>query len=1664
MSIPQLLLRLTVAGLGACATPTLHSETLTWDANTSTTGAQNGLGVWNTTNSNWWNGSANQSWVNAADAIANIGVVGGTVATPSGSVTLSVETNLQFKELRFLALGTATPSSTHQYTLNGNAAGRIMDFGANGLIQMEDFSSGSSQFASLGSNLVLKGSNLRIQKFGAGTAFQFLTLGMASNPDQTGNFTIGGSIYVSINNPNTLQAVDRIIVENGGSAVLNSAGTNYTKPFSLAGQGNSLLATGTSYGAIRVGVSNLTLSGDILLTADAGIHTNASGANGFTNTVINSPITDDGEGHAFHRYALTRGNGTLLLSAANTYGGATVLGRALSGYSGGITILDFTAATAPQNDVLYNGLATPGALTFIGGNSASVLRLEGAVGETHSQRFGDVAVSGTHSALELLPGVGGTLNASLGALTRSAATATFTVLGPTQGAISTTQAEGLIGPWLSFQAADGARSWAQVSGGILGAGFAGSTNYVDGGLLGTAPYVAGTHLGITSASMGAVPQGAGVTHLETVSMNDGAVSRSVPMSNGATLRLGVEGGVQIVQGARNLTLGSTFFTSTLSAGGSTTNTAGTLFLSNHSTASTLTVHSVIANNGTGAVALVSNGAPGSRTVLTATNTYTGGTQISTGTLEMRSNGALGTSGNVTIVDGATLALSGGRTITRALAAVAGFGDGGLGAIRNLDGESLISGAVTQTGPAFITADAGSTLTLQRTNATDNMITGGYLVTFGGAGTVAVNSRIAIGSGGLTKIDAGHLILGGDNTFTGTLTISQGTVRVNHVNALGTTAGITSIANGGALELAAGLTLPAEPITLSSTGVNNGGGIRNVAGNNTLTGVITLNATTQRIHSDAGLLTLGGTTGNATLHSSSNSRTLIFGGAGDILIVRPMARTSTGNSVTTKEGNGTVTLASTLNNTTTNVNGGTLRLDFSATGSPLTNMLTNTANTFTLGGGTLVLKGAASAANAQTVGNLTVSNYSNLIFEQNGATSLDFTFGTLTRSWMGILGITPPTTGSIRTSGGADNAALTRDGRVYAFIRDAVNGDEWAATNTAVSGQRQIVPLSSIGGYTPTGASTLSGHANVTAGVLSTEISAETTISSLRFAQPQATSITQSGSQTLNVGGILVSSTVGANTTTISTQSIRPTASVDNNPDFVIVQNNTLAPLVFDARIINRTESGRTTVSVVKVGPGTLVLKGANTFTGNLRVSEGIVHLASGSMSASIEILFGYGSANGKVILGDATPYDTTIDYIQVIGTGTENRIVGGASAISTLTLSSATGTNLSSFYTGFLGGPGTNEDNLALAINRPLAVVELGAANTYEGKTTLRQGTVDVLKLADAGMPSSFGKGSADSVIEMGSITSGTTALMTLRHLGSEDSTTNRAIALANSTAATTQVTAVIESSGLGSLAFTSPFTSIGTNVTATRKLVLGGSNTGANAIAGIGDNGAAPTILEKTGAGTWGITQGSSHSGGTFIQEGTLRITNTSGSATGSGPVTVAASAALTGTGSIITGAGMAMQVAGTLSIGIQDVTAAVMQITTGAGLTIDASGKLVFDLISGAGEGDNSSFTTTADLLRVAGTLTLTPGSTLVVNNATDMMDWAEGDSWRIFDWTTLGGSEVVGSFTQYDLPSLPDGLGWDIGTLYTLGTLTVVVPEPGRMALLGLCFALSLLRRRR
>ena len=221
------------------------------------------------------------------------------------------------------------------------------------------------------------------------------------------------------------------------------------------------------------------------------------------------------------------------------------------------------------------------------------------------------------------------------------------------------------------------------------------------------------------------------------------------------------------------------------AGNVSANTAGTKTIT---TSTGSVVISGIIGDGSGAVAVVQNGA--GTLDLKGANTFSGGTTLNGGTLDIRNNTALGTGtftingGTITNGSGAAIALTNNNAETWA----GDFTFGGGGGTGNLD---TGSGAVTLTADRKVTA-AG----------TVSSLTVSGVIGDGGSGF------------GLTKAGSGTLILAGANTYTGQTTVSAGTLLINGnesaatgpvvVNTGGTLGGVGTI--GGAVTVHAGGTI------------------------------------------------------------------------------------------------------------------------------------------------------------------------------------------------------------------------------------------------------------------------------------------------------------------------------------------------------------------------------------------------------------------------------------------------------------------------------------------------------------------------------------------------------------------------------------------------------------------------------------------------------------------------------------------------------------------------------------------------------------------------------------------------------------------------------------------------------------------------------------------
>lgn len=339
-------------------------------------------------------------------------------------------------------------------------------------------------------------------------------------------------------------------------------------------------------------------------------------------------------------------------------------------------------------------------------------------------------------------------------------------------------------------------------------------------------------------------------------------------------------------------------------------------------------------------------------ILTGNNIYTGTTTVSNGVLDIRSNTALGsTIGGTTVASGGELRLNNasGLTITGEALTLNGVGDTGpTGALRNVAGDNTWAGSVTLGSAARINADSGTLLTVS-----GGVILGGNNLTVGGVGNTTISGVISNGSGTgtLTKDGTGTLTLTGNNNYSGVTTISEGVVNVRNDYGLGTTGAGTTVATGAALQLQGNISVGAESLSLSGTGVSNDGALRNISGNNSYGGAITVATASTRINSDSGTLTLGGTI-------ATGSNTLTVGGSGNVTHTGQLTGTASSNLV--KDGSGTLTLSNSTNTFAGNVSVDAGTLAFGAN-----NALNNTAIDVSIASGATM----SLVQYAQTIGTL-----------------------------------------------------------------------------------------------------------------------------------------------------------------------------------------------------------------------------------------------------------------------------------------------------------------------------------------------------------------------------------------------------------------------------------------------------------------------------------------------------------------------------------------------------------------------------------------------------------------------------------------------------------------------------------------------------------------------
>jgi fibronectin-binding autotransporter adhesin len=308
--------------------------------------------------------------------------------------------------------------------------------------------------------------------------------------------------------------------------------------------------------------------------------------------------------------------------------------------------------------------------------------------------------------------------------------------------------------------------------------------------------------------------------------------------------------------------------------GSTSVLQGTLSLTGSLTgggAISTSGSSVFSQTSTGVISGASTFTQGSSgtSTLAGTNTYTGVTNVNLGQLTISNTAALGTTdGNTIVASGGRLALSTANLSVAEPLNITGTGTTATNGAISFGGAvtgMALTGPITLGGAALIQADGNTGSTLS-----GGISLGANVLTINadGGATQTINTVAITGTGGsLVKSGSGTLVLGGANSYTGATTVNLGTLSIADNDALGTTAGATTVNGGNGtnavildLSTATSDLAVAEPINL----------IGNTAGRSQLS-----NASAQN-HTLSGPINVSGDTNVAQITSNNTGSITVSG--------------------------------------------------------------------------------------------------------------------------------------------------------------------------------------------------------------------------------------------------------------------------------------------------------------------------------------------------------------------------------------------------------------------------------------------------------------------------------------------------------------------------------------------------------------------------------------------------------------------------------------------------------------------------------------------------------------------------------------------------------------------------------------------------------------------
>ncbi len=711
-----------------------------------------------------------------------------------------------------------------------------------------------------------------------GTSTVSFTSRAARTAGATGNFTLingtqgaGGSNNITIGGELTGQLLDRGLFYNGSQYAAYDAGgfvrgliygTDADAPASVPSgatlgvddatqnvevSGNITAQTTASVNTIRdPGTFSITLAGGQTLSFNSilksgGNAATISGGTGITTTAsgnemvirtdvaadsltISTPILSNGAN------SLTKsGAGTLILSAANTYGGATSINAGILQIGSGGTAGSLgTGSVSNSGSLIFNrsdDVTVPNVISGVGSltkSGAGTLKLTGANSYTGTNTLS----AGTLAALGNTAIGTGAVLASGGNLTlqsdgsgsglgNSKVESIYFGNNVTVSADTTFSVDRITssGSGIFFNAQNktlqlgtlgiGAQKLTVNNSNGFGLEFtgtttlSGATNFaVNGG--NNAPVVQGLTLsGKVSGAFGFIKSNGGTLVLANAANDFGSAS-TISVTAGL-LSVGADGALGAVNNIISLSNGGLQANGTFTTARQINTTgASTIDVTQGTVGDSLNIFTLTTpfNNGVASAnALTKNG--NGIFEINANNNggtpYTGVITINAGAIRVSNAGALGAAANNTIVSnniGAAVQINGVSMAELFNISNSGINNGG--AIENFAGTSELTGLITLGAAATI----GST--------SENLIIKGGIasgtnaLTFSGAGNITISNTAITGTTStLTKIGSGTVEIQNADPLTGNITVNAGTLKLS---VLGTTAGNMTINPGGTLTL------------------------------------------------------------------------------------------------------------------------------------------------------------------------------------------------------------------------------------------------------------------------------------------------------------------------------------------------------------------------------------------------------------------------------------------------------------------------------------------------------------------------------------------------------------------------------------------------------------------------------------------------------------------------------------------------------------------------------------------------------------------------------------------------------------------------------------------------------------------------------------------------